>query len=90
MGLSSTAEGPEGRVPGASPSWTGGNKSSTEDLCYHTCSKVSSMFGAHRNQATLQYHADLDDLCRSMDTPELRREQMIATGPVSQHLVGSG
>lgn len=75
MGLSSAAEGPEGRVPGASPGLTGGNKSSTEDLCYHTCSKVSSTFEAHRTQATLQYHADLDDLCRSMETPELRGEE---------------
>ena len=26
------------------PSWTRGNKSSTEDLCYPTCSKVSTTF----------------------------------------------
>ena len=81
MALSNTA-GLTGDTPGLAPNFRRGKRSSTGGFCYCTCTKVSRWGGAHRNQNTLQSHAELlDDLCRSMADPEGRREQLMARGP---------
>ena len=56
MGFSNTT-GLRGDASGLALYLTRGNKTSTDDFCYRTCTKVSTGFRSQRNQNTLQGHA---------------------------------
>ena len=77
----SNTTGPRGDAPGLALNLLRGKGSSTDGFCYCTCTKVCRTRGAHRNQNTLQSHAELlDGFSRSMATPEGRGEQLWLMG----------
>ena len=92
----SSATGLRGDGPGLATNFVRGKRSSTDSFCYFTCTKVSRTgraHGSHRNQNTLQSHAELlNDLCRLMAVPGRRREQLCCLQETlcSEDLVAAG